>query len=86
MRVGCYDIADFATCLGEDLLDVSVDPGTRVDNRDLVVTDEVGVRAGTGHQAGVRRDEPPNRRVEPLDPAGLQRLGHDSSPRSSYCG
>ena len=67
----------------DDRLDVLRDIGTGIDHRDFVDADEVGVRARSGHQTGIVRDDAPDQRRERARHLGSHG-GHDyslTSPR-----
>ena len=53
------DVAD-----GEDLLDVRGDVGSGVDDRVILLSDDVGVGARTRHQPGVGGEDPPHERAD----------------------
>ena len=61
VRVGEHHPADpLAHRRADDRVDVALVVGARVDHRDLVDPDEIGVRAGARERAGVGRHDPAN--------------------------
>ena len=71
VRVSCEDPTDAARAGLEDFRDVRVERGARVDDRELVLADQIGVGAGSRHHAGVRCGEPRHVAVEALGDARL---------------
>jgi hypothetical protein len=70
MRVRAEDPANAPATRVEDRRDVPVERRARVDHRDLVLADEVGVGPRPGHLAGIRRDEARDEPIEALRHTG----------------
>ncbi len=71
--VGAHDPADAIAAAAGDGVEVLGGVGTRVDHRDLVDADQVGVGARAGHHARVGRDDAPHQRAQRPGDARHQR-------------
>src|SRR5260370_40808750 len=88
MRVGDGDVGDgFVTEARDECVDMLGKLGAGVDDRDLALADDIGTGALEGKRPGIARDDAPDARCHPFEPAVFERefaaIGNVDSHRRS---